>query len=113
MLINLRGWLRENERLALRRWCFGKDVLELGCFEGLSTCNISATANGLVTVDTFDGRGTNEPHDTEEILWNNLQATSGERCPVQVHKGRSPTFCRRSTGSSTASSSTVRTITTP
>jgi hypothetical protein len=86
-LVNLRGWLRENERLALRRWCLGQDVLELGPYEGLSTVNIAVTANGLVTVDTFDGRGTPEPKDTEQILWNNLEAMGSERCPVQIHKG--------------------------
>lgn len=83
----VRGWLRENERLALRRWACGKTVLELGAYEGLSTLQLASTAKGVVTVDTFDGKGTNEPKDTEEILWGNLQKAGQDICPVQVHKG--------------------------
>ncbi len=85
--INLRGWLRENERLALRRWCRGHDVLELGCYEGLSTCNIAHTANSVLTVDTFDGKGTPVPCETERALRANLETTKGFRCPVQIRKG--------------------------
>lgn len=80
------GWLRENERLALRRWCFDQEVLELGAYEGLSTCNIAATAKGVVTVDTFDGRGTPNPKDTEAIFWENLQRCE-RSAPVRAHKG--------------------------
>jgi hypothetical protein len=85
-VVEIRGWLSEQERLALRRWSFNKEVLELGAYEGLSSCNIALTAKGLVTVDTFDGRGTYEPKATEEIFWNNMQSI--EHCPVQVHVGR-------------------------
>lgn len=82
----LRGWLLEAERLALRRWSFGLDCLEMGAYEGLSTCNIAATAQSLVTIDTFDGRGTPEPKDTEAILRQNVLDCS-RTCEVEVHKG--------------------------
>lgn len=71
-VVTINGWLQEEERMALRRWSFGKDVLELGCYEGLSTCCIAATARSVVTVDTFDGRGTPEPKDTSEVFWKNI-----------------------------------------
>lgn len=86
MSSEIRGWLHESEQLALRRWCFQKEVLELGPYEGLSTCNISLTAKGIVTVDAFDGRGTPDPKDTYQLLVDNLQKIEG-RCPVQIHKG--------------------------
>lgn len=80
------GWLTEAERLALRRWSFGLDCLELGAYEGLSTCNIAATAKSIVTVDTFDGMGTNAPKDTEAILRANV-ARCSRACEVEIHKG--------------------------
>lgn len=84
--IEVRGWLRESERLALRRWSFNKDVLELGAFEGLSTCNIAATCKSLVTVDAFDGRGTPTPGDTEQAFWQNINSVE-RNGQVQVFKG--------------------------
>lgn len=61
----VKGWLREDERMALRRWAFGRQVLELGAYEGLSTMQLGMTAEHVTTVDTFDGRGTPDPRDTE------------------------------------------------
>ncbi len=57
-MITVRGWMSENERLALRRLAFGRAVLEVGSYEGLSTAQLAATAKSVVAVDTFDGRGT-------------------------------------------------------
>lgn len=71
----IRGWMQEAERLALRRWAFGLDVLELGCYEGLSTAQLLMTANFVHAVDTFDGRGTPEPKDTRDIFHENMKAT--------------------------------------
>lgn len=86
MVLQIRGWLREDERLALRRWCFQKDVLELGAFQGLSSCCIAATAKSLVTVDTFDGRGTAEPGDYQDIFWRNINSV-GRSATVKAIKG--------------------------
>lgn len=72
--LELRGWLHEEERLALKRWCFGKDVLEMGSFQGLSSCCIAMTARTLICVDTFDGRGTAEPGEYQEVFWKNINA---------------------------------------
>lgn len=74
MILEIKGWLTEEERLALRKWCFQKDVLEMGSFQGLSSCQIAMTARTLICVDTFDGRGTVEPGDYTEIFWQNLNA---------------------------------------
>lgn len=86
MGIIINGWLHEDERLALRRWCFQKDVLELGAFEGLSSCNIAMTARSLVTVDTFDGRGTAEHRDTAEAFWKNINSID-RAATVRAHRG--------------------------
>lgn len=70
----VRGWLAEVERMALRRWAFGGKVLEVGCYEGLSTMQMAMTANHVTTVDTFDGRATPTPRDTEQEFHLNMQA---------------------------------------
>lgn len=71
----INGWLHADEMLALRRWCFQKDVLELGVFEGASSCCIATTAKTLLCVDTFDARGTAEAgKQTEEAFWRNINA---------------------------------------
>ncbi len=83
----LRGWMTEAERMALKRWCFQKDVLELGAFEGLSSCCIAMTAKSLVCVDTFDGRGTQHAGEsTEEAFWQNLNSIE-KQAKVQAIKG--------------------------
>lgn len=70
----VRGWLAECERMALRRWAFGCKVLEVGCYEGLSTMQMCMTANHVTTVDTFDGRATGEMRDTEADFHENMRA---------------------------------------
>lgn len=81
----IHGWMREDERLALRRWSFGRNVLEMGCFEGLSTINIAATAYRVTSVDSFDGRGTPEIPVRERFEANLQEA--GVREKVQVIPG--------------------------
>ncbi len=73
--LTIRGWMREAERMALRRWAFGLDVLELGCYKGLSTSQLLVTAKSVHAVDTFDGRGTPEPEDTREEFHANMKST--------------------------------------
>lgn len=85
-VLAINGWLHEDEQLALRRWCFGKEVLELGSFQGLSSCCIASTAKKLVCVDTFDGRGTVEPGDHQDIFWRNITAVE-RRAKVTAIKG--------------------------
>jgi hypothetical protein len=84
----IRGWMQEAERLALRRWAFGLDVLEVGAYEGLSTVQLASTANTVTTVDTFDGRGTPEPRDTRDTFHANLQA-AGLYHKVAIRPGES------------------------
>jgi SAM-dependent methyltransferase len=86
MEVDVRGWMRENERLFLKRLAFGKDVLELGAYEGLSTVTMAATARRVTAVDTFDGRATPEPKETLDILVGNLEAV-GLRAKVRVCRG--------------------------
>lgn len=83
--MNIRGWMREDERLALRRWAFGKRVLELGCFEGLSTINLAMTASSVTSVDSFDGKGTPEPPVRARFEANIEEA--GFKDKVLVHQG--------------------------
>ncbi len=72
-VVEVRGWMAESERLFLRKLSFGCRVLELGCFEGLSTVNIAATARSVVAVDSFEGTGTvHEGSDTERAMRANL-----------------------------------------
>jgi hypothetical protein len=73
--LTIRGWMTERERMALRRWAFDLDVLELGCYEGLSTAQLLATAKSVYAIDTFDGRGTPEPKDTRDIFHRNMRET--------------------------------------
>lgn len=76
MDLTIRGWMREAERMALRRWAFGLDVLELGSYQGLSTSQLLATAQSVHAVDTFDGRGTvHFGGDTRETFHANMRAT--------------------------------------
>jgi len=93
------GWMTEDERLFLKRLAFGKKVLELGSYEGLSTISIACTAKHVTAVDTFDGRGTPEPKDTLNTFVNNLnsagmlprvrilQGEIGETLPTLAEEG--------------------------
>lgn len=83
--MNIRGWMREDERLALRRWAFGKHALEMGCFEGLSTINLAMTASSVTSVDSFDGKGTPEPPVRARFEANIEEA--GFKDKVLVHQG--------------------------
>lgn len=75
MDVEVRGWQTEAERMALRRWAFGLQVLEIGAFEGLSTMQLAITATHVTTIDTFDGRGTvHSGSDTEVNFHRNMQA---------------------------------------
>jgi hypothetical protein len=82
------GWMSENERMALRRWAFGLKVLEIGCYEGLSTMQLAMTADHVTTVDTFDGRATPAERDTEEAFHLNMKSC-GATSKVFAIKGES------------------------
>lgn len=76
MDVEVRGWQTEAERMALRRWAFGLQVLEIGAFEGLSTLQMAMTATHVTTIDTFDGRGTvHQATDTAATFLANVKAT--------------------------------------
>jgi hypothetical protein len=76
MSVEVRGWMREDERAMLRRLAFGKSCLEVGSYCGLSTSQIATTAKGVLAVDTFDGMGTiHHGEDTEEAFWNTMRGT--------------------------------------
>lgn len=78
--------MKEDERLALRRWAFGRRVLEIGSYEGLSTSQLGITADSIDAVDTFDGRGTPEPRDTFEAFKATVTAC-GITDKVKAHRG--------------------------
>lgn len=71
----VRGWMQEDERQFLKRLAFGKMVLELGSYEGLSTVSMAMVAKHVTTVDTFDGRATPEPKETLTTFVNHLNNT--------------------------------------
>jgi len=86
-ILEIRGWMTEGEQYALRRLAFGKDVLEIGSYHGLSTINLAATARSVTAVDTFDARATIEgPEDTYHAFMANLVA-SGNADKVLVRRG--------------------------
>lgn len=82
------GWMNEDERMALRRWAFGAKALEVGCYEGLSTSQIAATANHVTVIDTFDGRATGRERDTETAFHENMR-TCGVQNRIFAIKGES------------------------
>lgn len=90
----IRGWMAEAERMALRRWAFGLDVLEIGPYEGLSTVQLAATGKTVTSIDTFDGRGTPEPRDTRETFHRNLHA-AGLYDKVAIRPGESSDVLKR------------------
>jgi len=49
------GWLFDNEFLMLSELAKGKDVLEVGCFQGRSTVALAQTARHVTSVDYFHG----------------------------------------------------------
>jgi hypothetical protein len=68
------GWLSYDEGLALSKLANGKDVLEIGSYCGRSTICMAQTANRVVAVDPFDGRGTPRMnHSTLESFKNNIE----------------------------------------
>lgn len=69
---DVRGWLKPAEGKALAEFADGQDVLEIGSFCGLSTICMARTANRVVAVDYFDGRGTPVPGDTKSEFDSNL-----------------------------------------
>jgi hypothetical protein len=88
-VVTVRGWMTEEEQLALRRLAFGKDVLEIGSYEGLSTVNLATTAKSVTAVDTFDARATNHKDtDTYEAFVANIR-DSGNTDKVTVKRGLS------------------------
>lgn len=67
------GWLTEAEGRELARLAEGKAVLEVGSYCGRSTICLARTARGVTAVDTFDGRGTAMPGETEGAFRANLR----------------------------------------
>lgn len=47
------GWLLESEGEELRRLCAGKHVLEIGAWQGRSTCAIAEVAKSVITIEHF------------------------------------------------------------
>lgn len=67
------GWLTHAEGRELARLAAGKRVLEVGSYAGLSTVCLARTAERVMCVDTFDGRGTAHPADTLSMFKRNLE----------------------------------------
>lgn len=71
-VVQVPGWLTDEEGRALAYAARGKDVLEVGSYKGKSTIWMARVANSVSAVDTFDGRGTPRPEDTLKEFANNL-----------------------------------------
>lgn len=67
------GWLTYREGKGLADLARGKRVLEIGSYCGRSTVCLAQTAESVVAVDTFDGRGTPTARDTREAFWDSLR----------------------------------------
>lgn len=80
------GWLTEAEGRELSRLAAGKAVLEVGSYCGRSTVCLARAARAVTAVDTFDGRGTGMPGDTEAVFRRNL-AKYGVADRVTVNRG--------------------------
>ncbi len=65
---DIHGWLRPAEGKVLTKLASGKRVLEIGTYCGLATVCLARSAESVVTVDYFDGRGTPDPRDTLPIF---------------------------------------------
>lgn len=66
------GWLHREEARELTRLAAGKRVLEIGSYCGLSTVCLARSAESVVAVDYFDGRGTPSPRNTRPEFDRNL-----------------------------------------
>ena len=67
------GWLRFEEAKALFNLAKGKRVLEIGSYCGLSTICLAQSADRVVAVDYFDGRGTAIQQDTRPAFDANVR----------------------------------------
>lgn len=77
------GWLLPEEGRALAELARGKRVLEIGSYCGLSTVCMARTAEHVVAMDYFDGRGTVSKRDTLPAFEANLRRY-GVRDRVQI-----------------------------
>lgn len=92
---DITGWLFPEEGQALAELCRGKRVLEIGSYCGLSTVCIGRTAEHVVAVDYFDGRGTPDPRDTLAEFKSNIERHGLThkveiRHPSWLHQGEFP-----------------------
>lgn len=89
-LPDVAGWLNDDEGRLLAEMAAGKRVLEIGSYCGRSTIWMARTAQNVLAVDTFDGRGTPCPKDTrKEFLANVNRHGVGEKvdlCPSTTDK---------------------------
>ncbi len=67
------GWLAFVEGEALFNLVRGKRVLEIGSYCGRSTICLAQSAESVISIDYFDGRGTPNPRDTYQECCNNLK----------------------------------------
>jgi len=81
---DVNGWLSEAEGAALAQLAAGKQALEIGSYCGLSTICMAQTAQEVVAVDPFDGRGTPLPRDTFAEFSANLKRYG---VAVRAHRG--------------------------
>jgi protein-L-isoaspartate O-methyltransferase len=82
------GWLTEAEGRELAELARDKNVLEVGAYCGRSTICLAKTAHTVGTVDTFDGRGTDQPGNTFPLFEKNLKRY-GVTTTVKVYRGES------------------------
>ncbi len=83
--VAISGWLKPEEAEALKQAAIGKDVLEVGCYEGLSTAHMAPVAKSVTVVDTFDSRETpgGEP-ETLATFKKNMERLS---LKITIHEG--------------------------
>jgi precorrin-6B methylase 2 len=82
------GWLSEREGRRLAELAVGGSALEIGSYCGRSTICLARGAKSVGVVDTFDGRGTDQPGDTFPLFRSNLRRY-GVADRVKVYKGTS------------------------
>jgi len=70
---DIAGWLHRDEANALTELATGKRVLEIGSYCGLSTVCLARSAESVVAVDFFDGRGTPHPQSTRAAFEKNIE----------------------------------------
>lgn len=83
---DVRGWLTEDEGLALADLAAGRDVLEVGSYLGRSTICMAQRASRVVSVDPHDGRATPTPTNTYHQFLANLERY-GVRDKVEACRG--------------------------